>query len=672
MHGLQFSRSLRTGGAGSLASIFLSYAREDFAKAQRIAKALEAVGHSVWWDRQLQPGERFAAEIDKALKSADAVVALWSRASIESAWVQDEAGVGRDSGRLVPALLEPVEPPLGFRQYHAIDLSRARLSARSTEQLARAVEDRISGKRNQAVGSARPGPRRDVRRLRRPLLLGVSAILVLAAIVAGAFWLWRSAGTPDRPQIAIRPADESALSRQVARDLLLGIPNLAGADASAYQLVDASQASAKAEAVLTIDAASSGARERRDLVLRAPNNAILWSASIDRPSAASTNLPQQLAIKAQRALYCAAEALSYRRERIGQDTLRLYLSACTNFDDAYGTNLNISREIKIFEQVLTKAPHFEAAWVKLLVSELDYLEGAAERHGLLLNIRAQTKRAQKLGLDFGELYAARRVWVLPTDFIGIFHAFDEGMNRFPNNANLYRMRAERSWYVGRMSDAVELSAQAVQLDPLSLANQMTLVRAYAYAGNLDAASAQLQKAEQLWPGARTIVSARYGLNFRYGDPKEALAHLQGSSGSGGLHSQQVAFLKARIDPSPANIERSIAEDRRIYEQDPNFIAQIVQTLAQFGRKDEVIDIMLHYGGGPVAGIEAEVLFRPAMRDVWRDPRSIAAAAHLGLLYYWKTSDNWPDFCSDPKLPYDCKKEAAKYNVQKLSVAPAKK
>src|SRR4029079_17853045 len=92
------SRSLLSGGW--MASIFLSYARTDARKAVRVANALEAAGHSVWWDKQLNPGERFSAEIDRALKSADAIVALWSKASIESAWVQDEAGVGRDSGRL--------------------------------------------------------------------------------------------------------------------------------------------------------------------------------------------------------------------------------------------------------------------------------------------------------------------------------------------------------------------------------------------------------------------------------------------------------------------------------------------------------------------------------------------------------------------------------------------
>jgi hypothetical protein len=29
----------------------------------------------------------------------------------------------------------------------------------------------------------------------------------------------------------------------------------------------------------------------------------------------------------------------------------------------------------------------------------------------------------------------------------------------------------------------------------------------------------------------------------------------------------------------------------------------------------------------------------------------------GLLEYWLTSDEWPDFCEDPDLPYDCRSVA---------------
>jgi tetratricopeptide (TPR) repeat protein len=653
-----------------MASIFLSYDREDVARARPVASLLERSGHSVWWDRRIRGGREFAAEIEAALEAADRIVVLWSARAVKSAWVRDEAAVGRDSGRLVPATLDGTPPPLGFRQFQTIDLSKAKWRGRSPqlEELVEALETS-----EQADPEVLPRPHKEPSALRRPLLLGVVIIALLAVIGATAAWLWRSAETSAKPRIAIISGDSSPLSRQVTRDLVLMVPNLPGADASAYQLVDAPRSSSSADAVLTIAGSSSGGHERRDLVLRAPNQAILWSASIQQPSSTSGTLPQQLAVEAQRALLCAAEALTYRREPFGQDTLRVYLAACTGYDYAFA-NEETAKQISLFEQVIAKAPHFVPAWAKMLTLDLWDIESGNDRHARLLATRAHIQQADRLNLHFGELEAARRVWISPTDFIGLFRNFNEAISRYPNNATVRRLYAERSWNVGRMGQAVSLASAAVQLDPLSSANQQILIIAYAYAGDLQGALRQLQKAEKLFPGAPGIAWARYAFNLRYGDPKVALALAQSSVELGGLSTQQAAFLRARIDPSPANIERAIAEDRLIYEQDPNFIGQITQTLAQFGRKDEVIEIMLHYGGGPVAGLESQVLFRPAFRDVWRDPRSMAAAARLGLLYYWKTSGDWPDFCSDPTLPYDCKKEAAKYHVenQKFTVAPAKK
>ena len=105
-----------------MAEIFLSYAREDEAAAKQLADAISRAGHHVWWDRHIQGGSRFSTEIDRALKSAQVVVVLWSPASVDSAWVQDEAAEGRDSGRLVPVSLAGTRPPLGFRQFHTVEL----------------------------------------------------------------------------------------------------------------------------------------------------------------------------------------------------------------------------------------------------------------------------------------------------------------------------------------------------------------------------------------------------------------------------------------------------------------------------------------------------------------------------------------------------------------------
>jgi hypothetical protein len=54
---------------------------------------------------------------------ARCVVVAWSEHSIESDWVIDEAGAGRERGILVPMLLDPVRPPHGFRGIQAADLS---------------------------------------------------------------------------------------------------------------------------------------------------------------------------------------------------------------------------------------------------------------------------------------------------------------------------------------------------------------------------------------------------------------------------------------------------------------------------------------------------------------------------------------------------------------------
>lgn len=105
-----------------MARIFLSYARDDVDAAKQLASCISEAGHDVWWDRHLHAGSRFAAEIDRALKDAEAVVVLWSPHSIDSAWVQDEAAEGRDSGRLVPVSLDAAKPPLGFRQFQTIEL----------------------------------------------------------------------------------------------------------------------------------------------------------------------------------------------------------------------------------------------------------------------------------------------------------------------------------------------------------------------------------------------------------------------------------------------------------------------------------------------------------------------------------------------------------------------
>lgn len=53
------------------------------------------------------------------------------------------------------------------------------------------------------------------------------------------------------------------------------------------------------------------------------------------------------------------------------------------------------------------------------------------------------------------------------------------------------------------------------------------------------------------------------------------------------------------------------------------------------------------------------MFRPAFRNLQKDPRFMHLAARSGLIAYWRQTDQWPDFCYIPESPYDCKQEAAR-------------
>lgn len=106
-----------------MVDIFISYAREDWKRVEQLARTLEAQSWTIWWDQRLRAGGVFETEITEALANARCLLVAWSAVSVKSHWVRDEAQEGRDRNILIPILLEPVLPPLGFRQFHAADLS---------------------------------------------------------------------------------------------------------------------------------------------------------------------------------------------------------------------------------------------------------------------------------------------------------------------------------------------------------------------------------------------------------------------------------------------------------------------------------------------------------------------------------------------------------------------
>ncbi|MDP7146134.1 MAG: TIR domain-containing protein [Pseudomonadales bacterium] len=105
-----------------MSDIFVSYSREDRERVKPLVDALVSHGYDVWWDRELAPGDRFETVIDKEILRTKCVLVVWSRHSIDSTWVRNEALEGQDRDILVPVHLDQVRTAVAFRQTQGADL----------------------------------------------------------------------------------------------------------------------------------------------------------------------------------------------------------------------------------------------------------------------------------------------------------------------------------------------------------------------------------------------------------------------------------------------------------------------------------------------------------------------------------------------------------------------
>jgi TolB-like protein len=106
--------------------IFLSYNREDQAVARQFADAFAAQGLDVWWDVTLRSGEAYDEVTETALRTAKAVVVLWSPRSVASRWVRSEATLADRHHTLAPVMIEPCERPIMFELTETADLCQWR------------------------------------------------------------------------------------------------------------------------------------------------------------------------------------------------------------------------------------------------------------------------------------------------------------------------------------------------------------------------------------------------------------------------------------------------------------------------------------------------------------------------------------------------------------------
>lgn len=643
-----------------MANVFLSYDRADAARARSIALAVEKVGHTVWWDRHIAGGSQYSKEIEQALKRADVVVVLWSAESIDSTWVRDEAAFGRDSGHLVPVTLDGTEPPLGFRQYQTVDLrawnGRSQAPLRNILTAIDGVAGGPAGHSSGQEGRSMPDLKSPMSR-RIPTLAATATVIAVAAVLVLSSWQpWQADG--DAPLVAVVATVPNAAADSLAADLLIKLGVLQSSHADALQLVDADFRQPP-DFTIKVGADSAGKGNQANLMLLDNRTeTLLWSREFTQPAGNQADFRQQIAYSAAQVLDCAAQARGSKNP-VKLPTLKLYLGGCADMSNQVAQDPRIA--ISIFERVVEQAPKFEGGWKKLLLAEFHGLRSGFGTDPLIRrSLRKHVTQAKRLDPAMGEAFLAEALLAPPRPIARFHKIINQAVAADPENSEILTFQSMTLTNVGLMQKALAAARRAVKSNPLSASARDNLITALLNSDQVDAARNELRGAEQLWPGATTVLQSRFAVEFRVGDPRRALQIMQ-SGQLGFLFVTNVAhesYLRAKIEPSAQNKEIAVINARALHMNDPTASWVYARALAEFNRHEQLIDFLMQSDPHrPYPTIW--IIFRPSFATLHKDRRFIKIAHRFGLTDFWRDTDMWPDFCARPDLPYDCRVEAAK-------------
>ena len=492
--------SEREQGATARQTVFLSYARADQEQAAQLAKALEANGFDVWWDALIEGGAAFARTIETALDDADAVVVAWSRASVASDWVLDEASRGRDERKLVPVSLDGTEPPLGFRQYQSVDISRWQGAADSRELavLARAIRAAAGPD----VVSRRPRlPRVGTVRTSRRGVLSAAAGVALAG--AAGLYAWKAgylgarraasansvavlpfvnlSGDPDEDYFSDGLSEE--LRATLARNLELQVM----AQASSARFRDRNEDAATIASKLGVAFLLDGTVRRSGNILRITADLIegetgfsRWSQTFDRVMQDVFAIQSEIAVTVANALVArVAEADA------GGANVPMLAPGSTRSVAAYDAYLrgralyDLSADetseraaLAQFDAAIAADPGYAAAHAaraRSLTAIANQYGEVAELAALYGDAIAAANRAIELAPDYAEAYSTLGFTLFQgrLDARAARKPFERSRELGSGEATVMARYAQYSARIGRESDASEAIGRALLLDPLN-------------------------------------------------------------------------------------------------------------------------------------------------------------------------------------------------------------
>ncbi|MEO7365603.1 MAG: TIR domain-containing protein [Sphingomicrobium sp.] len=476
-----------------MSDVFVSYKAEDRRRVRSLVEALEADGYSVWWDEQIGGGAAWRQAIEVELNAAKCVIVAWSKRSVgaEGTFVQDEAARAQHRHVYVPVTIDKVQVPLGFGEMQALPLTGWKGDRSEPRyQAVLAAIRRVGGEAS--ATAPRQLPQTAVSR--RTMVAGGA---VAAAAVAGSgawYFLKPSSGASD--SIAVLPfenlsrdPDQAYFSDGIAEELRGALASLAGlkvvgrTSSEAVKSDDAETAARKLNVanilIGSVRQSSSTIRVAAQLI-DGSNGLEHWSQSYDRVPGDAIKIQTDIAESVARALSITIGTAARRAITVGGTqnpaAQKLFFQAmeAARRNDKQALQQGIS----FVDEAIKLDPNYADAYAHKALFTNWYAGTYATDVPELVRMRADAAETGKVALRLAPGLASghRALAEIHRSLLHLGPAIREyrrALALAPGDSGTLADLAFVIGVSGNSAEAVRLSDQAIDLDPLNISSYYT-------------------------------------------------------------------------------------------------------------------------------------------------------------------------------------------------------
>ncbi len=353
---------------------------------------------------------------------------------------------------------------------------------------------------------------------------------------------------------------------------------------------------------------------------------ILWSRRYEQAGPALSALRERVAADIIGVLRCSFGGLEDERSKARSADLAHIMAVCQAFEDDDQNTAKVHAR-----QLTVERPNLALGWALLAIVQ----SGVMEESNYLARTQARMNAARAFEIAPGNVVTSKaRAAVAASGFVSIeaLAIIDNALKSHPDHPWLLSDRSMILFNLGYVKASVAPALNAYRNDPSSLFARDIAVRRLAAAGRVSDALRLQNDNERLWPDHPVALTMRTRLISDIdATRKRDLEEIQKQEREVGAE-PYVAYTLARINERTGNRRAALA------------------WLARAPVKD--------------ANEQWSLLFWPDTAGLRTEPAFFLKMAELGLVRWWVTRGEWPDFCAEPNLKYACASEADKLQLRK--------